>query len=147
VNNNVNFASTSSSASDPFPADAIAVIGMAGRFPGADSLSAFWRNLRDGVESIVAVPEADLIAAGVSDKALGNPAYVKRAALMAGIDEFDAEFFGFTPQGARMMDPQHRLFLQCAWHALEDAGYDPAQSNGAVGVYGTSSASGYLLTT
>ncbi|MCW2730961.1 MAG: polyketide synthase family protein [Mycobacterium sp.] len=145
MNNNVNFASASSSTSDPFPADAIAVIGMAGRFPGADSLSAFWRNLRDGVESIVAVPEADLIGAGVSDKALANPAYVKRAALMAGIDEFDAEFFGFTPQGARMMDPQHRLFLQCAWHALEDAGYDPAQSDGAIGVYGTSSASGYLL--
>ena len=118
---------------------------MAGRFPGAESLSAFWRNLRDGVESIVGVPEADLIAAGVSERALANPAYVKRAALMGGIDEFDADFFGFTPQGARMMDPQHRLFLQCAYHALEDAGYDPAQLESAVGVYGTSSASGYLL--
>jgi acyl carrier protein len=71
--------------------------------------------------------------------------YVRRAALMDGIDEFDADFFGFTPQAARMMDPQHRLFLQCAWHALEDAGYDPAQIDGSVGVYGTSSASGYLL--
>jgi phthiocerol/phenolphthiocerol synthesis type-I polyketide synthase E len=64
---------------------------------------------------------------------------------MGGIDEFDADFFGFTPQGARMMDPQHRLFMQCAFHAIEDAGYDPAQLEGAVGVYGTSSASGYLL--
>ena len=66
-------------------------------------------------------------AAGISDKVLANPAYVRRAPLLDGIDEFDADFFGFTPQAARMMDPQHRLFLQCAWHALEDAGYDPAQ--------------------
>ena len=78
-------------------------------------------------------------------KALANHAYVKRAALLDGIDEFDADFFGFTPQAARMTDPQHRLFLQCVWHALEDAGYDPAQLDGSVGVYGTSSASGYLL--
>jgi phthiocerol/phenolphthiocerol synthesis type-I polyketide synthase E len=145
VSNNVNFSSTSSPTSKPFPGNAVAVVGMAGRFPGADSLSAFWRNLRDGVESIVAVPEVDLLAAGVSEKALASPAYVRRAPLMGGVDEFDAEFFGFTPQAARTMDPQHRLFLQCAWHALEDAGYDPAQSDGAVGVYGTSSASGYLL--
>jgi len=128
------------------PLDAIAIVGMAGRFPGADSVSAFWRNLRNGEESIVTVSEGDLIAAGVSDKALANPAYVRRAALLGGeIDEFDADFFGFTPHGARMMDPQHRLFLQCAWHALEDAGYDPAELDGSIGVYGTSSASGYLL--
>ena len=64
---------------------------------------------------------------------------------MGGIDEFDADFFGFTPQAARTMDPQHRLFLQCAWHALEDAGYDPADIDGSVGVYATSTTSGYLL--
>jgi phthiocerol/phenolphthiocerol synthesis type-I polyketide synthase E len=127
------------------PPNAVAIIGMAGRFPGADSLSAFWRNLRCGEESIVTLSEDDLIAAGVPDKALANPAYVRRAALLDGIAEFDAEFFGFTPQGARMMDPQHRLFLQCAWHALEDAGCDPARFDGSIGVYGTSSASGYLL--
>jgi phthiocerol/phenolphthiocerol synthesis type-I polyketide synthase E len=143
--NHDNFASASASASSAYPADAIAVIGMAGRFPGANSLPVFWRNLRDGVESIVAVPESDLLAAGVSERALGSPSYVRRAALMEGIDEFDSEFFGFTPQGARTLDPQHRLFLQCAWHAIEDAGYDPGHCDGAVGVYGTSSASGYLL--
>ena len=76
---------------------------------------------------------------------LANPAYVRRAPLVDGIDEFDAEFFGFPPQLARMLDPQHRLFLQCAWHALEDAGCDPAQFDGSIGVYGTSSPSGYLL--
>ncbi|MDT5296944.1 MAG: phthiocerol/phenolphthiocerol synthesis type-I polyketide synthase [Mycobacterium sp.] len=131
--------------STEFPPNAIAVIGMAGRFPGAESVSAFWRNLRSGEESIVTLSEDELIAGGVSDKALANHAYVRRAALMAGIDEFDAEFFGFTPQAARMTDPQHRLFLQTAWHALEDAGCDPAQSDDSIGVYGTSSASGYLL--
>ena len=127
------------------PPNAIAVVGMAGRFPGADSVSAFWENLRRGEESIVDLSEGELIAAGVGEKALASHSYVRRAALMDGIDEFDADFFGFTPQAARMMDPQHRLFLQSAWHALEDAGYDPAQIAGSVGVYGTSSASGYLL--
>ena len=118
---------------------------MAGKFPGADSVSAFWDNLRRGEESIVTLSEEDLLAAGVSEKALANHAYVRRAALMSGIDEFDADFFGFTAQAARTMDPQHRLFLQCAWHALEDAGYDPADIDGSVGVYATSTTSGYLL--
>jgi phthiocerol/phenolphthiocerol synthesis type-I polyketide synthase E len=127
------------------PPNAIAVVGMAGRFPGANTLSAFWDNLRRGEESIVTLSEEDLLAGGISEKALANHAYVRRAALLDGIDEFDADFFGFTPQAARMTDPQHRLFLQCAWHALEDAGYDPAQIDGSVGVYGTSTTSGYLL--
>ncbi len=127
------------------PANAIAVVGMAARFPGANTLSAFWDNLRRAEESIVNLAEEDLLAAGISEKALANHAYVRRAALLDGIDEFDADFFGFTPQAARMTDPQHRLFLQCAWHALEDAGYDPARIDGSVGVYGTSTTSGYLL--
>ena len=133
------------STGDSFPPNAIAVIGMAGRFPGANSVSAFWRNLRGGVESIVDLSEDDLLAAGVSERALANRSYVRRAALMSGIEEFDAEFFGFTPYAARMLDPQHRLFLQTTFHALEDAGYDPADLEATVGVFGTSSASGYLL--
>jgi phthiocerol/phenolphthiocerol synthesis type-I polyketide synthase E len=133
------------SSPEMLPSNAIAVIGMAGRFPGADSVSMFWNNLRRGEESIVTLSEDELIAAGIGEKVLANHGYIKRAALLDGIDEFDADFFGFTPQAARMMDPQHRIFLQCAWHALEDAGYDPAQANGSVGVYATSSASGYLL--
>lgn len=118
---------------------------MAGRFPGANSVSAFWRNLRNGVESIVDLSEDDLLAAGVSERALANRSYVRRAALMSGIEEFDADFFGFTPYAARMLDPQHRLFLQTTFHALEDAGYDPAGLEATVGVFGTSSSSGYLL--
>jgi len=131
--------------STPPPPNAIAVVGMAGRFPGAASVSEFWRNLRDGVESIVDLSEDDLIDAGVGESALANRSYVRRAALLPGIEEFDADFFGFTPQAARMLDPQHRLFLQAAWHALEDAGFDPADADKTVGVFGTSSTSGYLL--
>ncbi|KAA1428534.1 beta-ketoacyl synthase N-terminal-like domain-containing protein, partial [Mycolicibacter arupensis] len=127
------------------PEGAIAVVGMAGRFPGARTLSAFWNNLRNGTESIVTLSEDELRASGVSDVALANHNYVRRAALLDGIDEFDASFFGFTPLAARTMDPQHRLFLQTAWHALEDAGYRPGEIEGSVGVYGTSTTSGYLL--
>jgi phthiocerol/phenolphthiocerol synthesis type-I polyketide synthase E len=132
-------------ASDTLPANAIAVVGMAGRFPGANSLSAFWHNLKRGEESIVTLSDEQLSAAGVSEKTLANPLYVRRAPLMDGIDEFDAEFFGFPPQAARMMDPQHRLFLQCAWHALEDAGCDPARFDGSIGVFATSASSIYML--
>ncbi len=127
------------------PPNAIAVVGMAARLPGANTLSAFWDNLRRGEESIVTLSEDDLLAEGIPEKALANHAYVRRAALMDGIDEFDADFFGFTPQVARSTDPQHRLFLQTAWHALEDAGYDPTDIEGSVGVYATSTTSGYLL--
>ena len=107
-------------------ANAIAVIGMAGRFPGANSVTQFWDNLCRGEESITTLSEEALTAAGVSAKTLADPAYVRRAALLDGIDEFDAEYFGMTPYTARMMDPQQRLFLQTAWHAFEDSGYDPA---------------------
>ncbi len=127
------------------PPNAIAVVGMAARFPGAKTLSAFWDNLRRGEESIVTLSEDDLLAEGIPEKALANHAYVRRAALLDGIDEFDADFFGFTPQVARSTDPQHRLFLQTAFHAIEDAGYDPANIEESVGVYATSTTSGYLL--
>ena len=129
---------------DSAPPTAIAVIGMAVKFPGADTVAAFWDNLRRGEESITTLSEEALIAAGIGEEVLANPSYVRRAPLLNGVDEFDADFFGFTPQAARMTDPQHRLFLQCAWHALEDAGCDPARFDGSIGVYGTSSASGYL---
>jgi phthiocerol/phenolphthiocerol synthesis type-I polyketide synthase E len=127
------------------PDNAIAVVGMAGKFPGANDLSAFWNNLQRGKESIVTLSEQELRDEGVSDKTLANPSYVRRAPLLDAIDEFDADFFGFAPLAAQVLDPQHRLFLQCAWHALEDAGCDPARYDGSIGVYGTSSPSGYLL--
>ena len=132
-------------ASDELPPNAIAVIGMAGRFPGADSVTTFWDNLRRGEESIATLSEEALTAAGVSAKTLADPAYVRRAPLLDGIEEFDAEYFGMTPYTARMMDPQQRLFLQTAWHAFEDSGYDPATFDGAIGVFAASTASGYLM--
>ena len=127
------------------PPNTIAVIGMAGRFPGADSVTTFWDNLRRGEESIATLSEEALTAAGVSAKTLADPAYVRRAPLLDGIEEFDAEYFGMTPYTARMMDPQQRLFLQTAWHAFEDSGYDPATFDGAIGVFAASTASGYLM--
>jgi phthiocerol/phenolphthiocerol synthesis type-I polyketide synthase E len=135
---------TNATTSD-IPSNTIAVIGMAGRFPGAGSVTQFWDNLRRGEESIVDLSDEALVAAGVSATTLADPAYVRRAALLDGVDEFDADFFGMAPYAARMMDPQQRLFLQTAWHAFEDSGYDPATFDGAIGVFGTSSASGYLL--
>ena len=132
-------------ADDTQPPNSIAVVGMAGRFPGARSVSAFWDNLKEGRESIISLSDDVLAAAGVPDDVLANPAYVRRAAILDGIDEFDAEYFGLPPHVARTMDPQHRLFLQCAWHALEDAGCDPARYDGSIGVYGTSDANAYLV--
>lgn len=128
-----------------FPPNAIAVIGMAGKFPGADSLTQFWENLSRGEESVATLSEEALTAAGVSAETLANPAYVRRAAMLNGIDEFDADFFGMNPYTARMLDPQQRLFLQTAWHAFEDSGYDPAGFDGLVGVFASSTASGYLM--
>jgi phthiocerol/phenolphthiocerol synthesis type-I polyketide synthase E len=133
------------SPTDALPANAIAVIGMAARLPGANSPSEFWDNLRRGEESIVTLSEGQLAAAGVTQESLANPLYVRRAPLVDGIDEFDSEFFGMPPQTARMMDPQHRMFLQTAWHAFEDAGYDPAEYDGSIGVYATSATSMYMV--
>ncbi|MFT7464816.1 MAG: phthiocerol/phenolphthiocerol synthesis type-I polyketide synthase E, partial [Pseudohongiellaceae bacterium] len=123
----------------------IAVVGMAGRFPGANDVATFWRNLRDGVESISTLTDEELLAAGEDPAKLADPAYVRAAGILDGIDQFDAAFFGMTPREAELMDPQHRLFLEHAWTALEDAGYDPARPAGSVGVFGGTGGYGYLL--
>ncbi|HET8890734.1 MAG TPA: beta-ketoacyl synthase N-terminal-like domain-containing protein, partial [Candidatus Angelobacter sp.] len=101
---------------------AIAVIGMSGIFPGAHNVEEFWQNLCDGVESISRFTDAELELNG--DSALARDSrYVKSKAIVDGIELFDASFFGFTPREAELADPQQRLFLQCAWSALENAGY------------------------
>ncbi|HEX8139746.1 MAG TPA: SDR family NAD(P)-dependent oxidoreductase [Pyrinomonadaceae bacterium] len=123
----------------------IAVIGMVGRFPGADNLEEFWRNLRDGVESITFFTDEELKACGVDPAALRAPNFVKAAPVLRGIEMFDAAFFGYSPREAELLDPQHRLFLECAWGALEDAGYDAGRYEGLIGVYGGTSLSTYLL--
>jgi acyl transferase domain-containing protein len=124
---------------------AIAVIGMAGRFPGAADLDAFWANLCAGVESIRFFGDDELAAAGVPRRLLARPDYVKAGSVLDGIELFDAPFFGYSPREAELIDPQQRLFLESAWRALEDAGHDPARFDGAIGVCAGASLSGYLI--
>jgi amino acid adenylation domain-containing protein len=123
----------------------IAIIGMAGRFPGATNIDEFWQNLRDGVESISQLSDQELRLAGIESNLLNDPNYVKVAAVIPNIEEFDASFFGYTPKEAQVIDPQQRLFLECAWSALENAGYQPDSDNYTIGVYGGTAPSTYLL--
>jgi phthiocerol/phenolphthiocerol synthesis type-I polyketide synthase E len=121
----------------------IAIIGMAGRFPGAKDVEAFWRNLCEGVESVSVLTDEDLLASGVNQALLQDSNYVKARAVLDEIDLFDAAFFGVTAREAETMDPQQRLFLECAWEALEHAGCNPEVYEGLIGVYTGASASGY----
>jgi acyl transferase domain-containing protein len=122
----------------------IAIIGMAGRFPGAPDVAAFWRNLCAGVESITRFSDAELEDA--FDPTIRNdPNFVRARAVLDGADLFDAGFFGIRAREAELTDPQHRVFLECAWHALEDAGYDPARYEGAIGVFAGSAMNTYFL--
>jgi acyl carrier protein len=122
----------------------IAIVGMAGRFPGADSVETFWENLRSGVESITFSSEEELIEAGVDPALVRDPRYVPSRGVMDGAEDFDAPLFGYPPREAELIDPQQRVFLECAWEALERAGYDPQRFPGLVGVYAGSSPNSYL---
>lgn len=124
----------------------IAIIGMAGRFPGAPDIDSFWRILRDGVESIVTLSDEELLSAGVRPAQLAASNYVRMAGILPGYDQFDAGFFEMSPREAALTDPQHRVFLECAWEALEDAGLDPDQYPGLIGVYAGASFNSYLYT-
>lgn len=114
---------------------AIAIIGMVCRFPGADTLDAFWQNLCAGRESLSLLSDDQLRQAGVAQELIDHPGYVKRRGTLADIDQFAAAFFGYSPKEAALTDPQHRIFLECAWHALEQAGYPPLSHDGRVGVF------------
>ncbi len=118
---------------------------MAGRFPGAKSVAEFWRNLKSGVESIRPLSDQELLRAGVDAELLSDPGYVKVASALDDVEMFDASFFGFSPRDAAILDPQQRHFLECCWEALEDAGWDPQQFAGSVGVYAGSGFNGYLI--
>ena len=113
----------------------IAVIGMAARLPDAPTIADFWRNLVAGKESVRQFTTEELAARGVSARLLRDPRYVKSGVVLDGFDEFDAEFFGLSPKEAAIMDPQHRVFLECAWEALEDGGHPPATFGGQIGVF------------
>lgn len=123
----------------------IAIIGMAGRFPGAKSIDQFWQNLCDGKESISFFTNEELIASGVDPVLLNDPRYVKASAVLDDTEMFDASFFAYTPREAEIMDPQHRFFLECAWEALENAGYNSETYDGLIGVYAGSALNTYLL--
>ena len=123
----------------------IAIIGLNGRFPGAKNLDEFWQNLRDGVESISFFSDDELASLGIEPDLLQHPNYVKARSLLEDIEMFDATFFGLTPREAQLMDPQHRLFLQCAWEAFENAGYNTEAYDGQIGVYAGVSPSSYLI--
>ena len=123
----------------------IAIIGMAGRFPGAPNLDIFWRNLRDGVESIAFLTSEELELSGVDPVPVSDPQYVKAASVLDDVELFDAAFFGYTPREAEIMDPQQRVFLECAWEALERAGYDPETYTGMIGLFAGARSNSYLF--
>lgn len=123
----------------------IAVVGMAGRWPGAATIDEFWRNLSQGIESVRRFSETELLAAGEALDVIRDPGYVPARPIVEDVDLFDASFFGFSPQDAAIMDPQHRLFLEAGWAALEHAGHDAARFAGQVGVFATCGMNTYMM--
>src|SRR5713226_1636534 len=136
---------TSSNSHDTSYDPALAIIGMSGRFPGAQNVETFWHNIAAGIKSIRTFSDQALEEAGVDRDLLTSPNYVKAGAVLEGIEQFDASFFGYSPCEAETMDPQHRLFLECAWEALEESGYDPQTYRGLVGIFAGSGFSTYLV--
>lgn len=130
---------------DHFDDSKIAIIGMAGRFPGAKNIGELWNNLRDGVESITFFTDKQLLDSGVDPETLNYSNYVKARPVLEGIELFDAAFFGFNSREAACIDPQHRLFIECVWEAIETAGYDTESFKGTIGVYAGARMSSYLL--
>ncbi|WP_338803445.1 beta-ketoacyl synthase N-terminal-like domain-containing protein [Xenorhabdus griffiniae] len=122
----------------------IAIIGMAGRFPGAEDITTYWRNLLDGLETITTFTEAELRASGVDEELIAAPNYIRRRGILGDAQHFDASFFDITPRDAEIMDPQHRNFLECSWLAFENAGYVPSTYPGKVSVFGGTGTAWYL---
>lgn len=122
----------------------IAIVGMAGRFPGASSPAKLWKNFVDGVEAIRTFSDAEL-EDSFDETTRKSGQYVKARAILDDVETFDAEFFGMLPKEAELTDPQQRLLLECAWEALEDAGYAPKSYEGRIGVFAGASINTYLL--
>lgn len=128
--------------------EGIAIVGLSGRFPGADNVDEFWSNLVNGVESVSPLTEEQVRQAEEENPALkDNPDFIKVCSPLKDADCFDTTFFGISPKEAEYMDPQHRVFLECAWHALEDAGCNPDVYRGSVGVYAGCYMNTYLINT
>src|SRR5438046_7742073 len=123
----------------------IAIVGLSCRFPGAPNIDEFWRNLAGGVESITRLSDQEIIESGVPPSYLRNPDYVKAAPILEEPGAFDAAFFGFSPQEARAMDPQHRILLELAYEALENAACDPDRHKGRIGVFAGTAMNTYFM--
>ena len=123
----------------------IAIVGMAGQFPGSRDVDELWRNLREGKECVTWFNREELLAAGEDPELIADPDYVPAAAVLDDIELFDAGFFGYPEHEAALMDPQQRLFLENCWHAIEDAGIDPDRAPGLVGVFAGSQMSTYMI--
>ncbi|MFE3762119.1 SDR family NAD(P)-dependent oxidoreductase [Streptomyces sp. NPDC059104] len=127
------------------PLEPIAVIGMAGRFPGASDLDQYWKNLVDGRDCITDLDEETLLAAGVPAEELADPSYVRRRPLVSDVESFDAAAFAMTPRETEIRDPQQRLFLETAHSVLEHGGYDPRTFGGGIGVYAGTNVNRYRI--
>ena len=125
--------------------DEIAIVGMAGRFPDAKNIDIFWQNLQNGVESVRFFSDEELASTGVDSALLSNHQYVKAGTTLEDIELFDASFFDFTPREAEITDPQRRIFIECVWEALENAGYDSETYTGQIGVFAGTAFSNYFL--
>ncbi len=130
---------------DDYPVESVAIIGMAGRFPGAGNLHEFWENLRGGVEGISRFTEDELLAYGVEPDLIKSSAYVPARGVVENIEYFDPAFFNLSVREAEIMDPQFRFFLENSWESLENAGYDPHTYSGVIGIFGGMSLGQYLL--
>ena len=109
------------------------------------NIGEFWKNIKDGVESIQFFTDQDLSKSGLSPEQFNMPGYVKAGAIIEAFDQFDAQFFGFSPREAEIFNPQHRIFLECAWEALESAGYNADTYSGRIGVYAGEALNTYFM--
>jgi amino acid adenylation domain-containing protein len=123
----------------------LAIIGMVCRFPGAGSAEEFWQNLQGGVESIRELSNDELRAAGISEEVLASPHYIKRGSFLKDVDLFDARFFDISAREAELIDPQQRIFLECAWEALENAGHTAKGYSGKIGLYAGTGPNTYFM--
>ena len=123
----------------------VAIVGLACRFPGAGTADQFWRNIKNGAEAISFFTDEELLQSGVDASLLNNPAYIRAKGVLEDIEMFDASFFSVPPREAEIMDPQHRLFLECAWEALENAACNPETHKGRIGVYSGTGSNSYFI--
>ncbi len=131
---------------DPPAGPPVAIIGMSGRFPRAENVEEFWRNIATGVECFTRFDDAELIAAGADPNAIKQPNYVRCRPVLTNIREADAGFFGISPREATLADPQQLIFPEVVWEVLESAGYATPDDRGTVGVFAGMNISSYLLT-